>query len=177
MTKIFIETPRLYLREWKESDLEPYAALNADKEVMEFFPSMLTAEESHAQIGRITEHLEKYGFTLFAAERKDNGHFIGFTGLAHAKFESEFTPCIEIGWRLSKANWGQGFATEAALACLEFGFDQLDLKEVYSFTSVHNKRSEHVMKKIGMYKAGEFDHPLVPDESHLKRHALYRIER
>lgn len=175
MAKIFIETSRLYLREWKASDHEPYIALNADPDVMEFFPSVQTAEESLFQAERIMVHLEKYGFTFFAVERKDNGQFIGFTGLANVGFEADFTPCVEIGWRLSKANWGQGFATEAALACLEFGFDKLGLTEIYSFTSVYNQRSEAVMKRIGMHKVGEFDHPKIEKGHPLERHLLYKF--
>jgi len=177
MAIVFIETLRLLLREWKESDHEPYIALNADKDVMEFFPSVLSAEESVAQAGRITAHLEKYGFTFFAVERKDNSQFIGFTGLAHARFQSDFTPCVEIGWRLSKTNWGHGFATEAATACLAYGFQKLGLDAIYSFTSIHNKRSEEVMKRIGMVHAGEFDHPLVDEGSSIRRHVLYKLEK
>jgi RimJ/RimL family protein N-acetyltransferase len=175
MSQIFIETPRLFLREWQQSDHEPFIALNADAEVMEFFPKRLSREETLAQIGRITVHFERYGFGLFAAERKDNGQFIGFTGLAHINFDSYFTPGVEIGWRLSRANWERGFATEAAEACIQYGTHELNLKEIYSFTSVHNKRSERVMKNIGMQKAGEFDHPLVTRGDFLERHVLYKI--
>lgn len=175
MFPIFIETPRLILREWLESDYEPFIVLNADADVMEFFPDVLSLDETLAQIGRINVHFEKNGFGLFAIERKDNGQFIGFTGLAHVNFESYFTPCVEIGWRLSKQNWGLGFATEAAKACIEYGFNKLDLKEICSFTSIHNKRSEHVMEKIGMHKSGEFDHPLLVRGSFLERHVLYKI--
>lgn len=119
--------------------------------------------------------MEQYGYGFFAVERKDNGEFIGFTGLTHPGFEAEFTPCVEIGWRLSKQNWGQGFATEAAMACLKFGFQELGLNEIYSFTSVHNLRSEQVMKKIGMIKEGYFEHPLMDDGHFLKQHVLYKI--
>ena len=175
MPQIFIETPRLILREWQESDYEPFIALNADGSVMEFFPEVLSPEKTQAQIERITAHFEKYGFGFFALERRDNGQFIGFTGLAHVNFESHFTPCVEIGWRLNKPNWGLGFATEAAKACLEYGFSQLGLIEIYSFTSVHNTRSEQVMKKIGMLKEREFDHPLLVKGSFLERHVLYKL--
>jgi RimJ/RimL family protein N-acetyltransferase len=173
--KIFIVTPRLILREWQEGDYEPFMALDADAAVMAFLPNVLSREETLAQIGRISTHFEKYKFGLFAVERKDNNQFIGFTGLAHVNFESHFTPCVEIGWRLSKPNWGRGFATEAAKVCLEYGFGQLGLKEIYSFTSVDNKRSEHVMKKTGMQKQGEFDHPLLARGSFFERHVLYDL--
>jgi RimJ/RimL family protein N-acetyltransferase len=173
--EIFVETPRLILRNWLPSDNEPYIAMNQDKEVMEFFPSLLTAEQSMAHIQSFKERICEFGYTFFAVERKDNGEFIGFTGLSRPGFEAAFTPCVEIGWRLSRPNWGQGFATEAAIASLKFGFEDLKLDTIYSFTSVHNKRSEHVMEKIGMKKEGYFDHPLIKDGHILKKHVLYKI--
>ncbi|HEX3385290.1 MAG TPA: GNAT family N-acetyltransferase, partial [Mucilaginibacter sp.] len=146
-----------------------------DPQVMEFFPSVLTREQTLAQISRITGFIAENGYGFFAVERKDNRRFIGFTGLNYVTFESDFTPCTEIGWRLDKANWGQGFATEAAEACLGFGFGKLGLNEIFSFTSVHNFRSENVMKKIGMSRVKTFDHPSVPDDSFVKEHVLYKI--
>ncbi|HWZ02893.1 MAG TPA: GNAT family N-acetyltransferase [Mucilaginibacter sp.] len=175
--KVFIETSSLILREWIATDVQPYIALNQDKEVMEFFPSIKTADETIEQIQRISKHIEQHGYGFFAVERKDNGQFIGFTGLTHPGFEAEFTPCIEIGWRLSRENWGHGFATEAAKACLKFGFDNLGVDKIYSFTSVQNVRSEQVMKKIGMIKEGYFEHPSIEDGHFLKRHVLYKIEK
>lgn len=163
------------MRHWQESDHEPFIQLNMDEEVMEFFPSTRTREETLMQIERIKSRIDELGYGFFAVERKDNGQFIGFTGLTHPGFESYFTPCVEIGWRLSKANWGYGFATEAAKACLQFGFDTLKLNEIYSFTTVHNQRSEQVMKKIGMIKIGLFDHPAMEDGHALKQHVLYKI--
>lgn len=177
MPTIFLETPRLILRHWQESDHESYIQLNADMEVMEFFPSTLSPEESLAQIDRIAARITEDGYGFFALERKDNHRFIGFTGLSNPGFECWFTPCIEIGWRLSKANWNQGFATEAAKACLEFGFETLALNEIYSFTSIHNLRSEQVMKKIGMAQVGLFDHPLITDGHVLKKHVVYKISK
>ena len=177
MPTIFIETSRLILRQWQESDYEPYAGLNADNEVMEFFPSVLTYEKSLAQAKRIADSITEQGYGFFAVERKDTHKFIGFTGLSNPGFESHFTPCVEIGWRLSKANWNQGFATEAAKACLEYGFNILNLAEIYSFTSIHNVRSEHVMKKIGMTHAGFFDHPLIEPGHILRPHTVYKITR
>jgi ribosomal-protein-alanine N-acetyltransferase len=176
MPEIFIETPRLILRQWKETDHRPFIQLNMDRDVMEFFPSISTKAKTLAQIERFTRHIIQYGYGFFAVERKDNHQFIGFTGLSHPGFESHFTPCVEIGWRLNKANWNNGFATEAAKACLEYGFTTLGLDEIYSFTSVHNIRSERVMKKIGMIKVGEFEHPMLEDGNFLKAHVLYRIK-
>ena len=173
MAFIYIETPRLLLRQWQESDHEPFIELNADPVVMEYFESVRSREESLAQIGRIMANIDKNGYGFFAVERKDTGQFIGFTGLTNAPFESWFTPCIEIGWRMSRAHWGQGFATEAADACLQFGFDKLHVQQIYSFTSIHNKRSEQVMIRIGMQRVGEFDHPNVKKGHYLKPHVLY----
>ena len=175
MQSIIIETPRLILRQWEEKDHEPYINLNADPEVMEYFPSVKTPAETLTQIDRLSAYIDKNGYGFWAVERKDNNQFIGFTGICNPGFEAYFTPCIEIGWRLSKENWGQGFATEAAVASLDFGFKKLNLNEIYSFTSVHNYRSEKVMKRIGMDKDGEFDHPLIADGHWLKRHVAYKI--
>ena len=177
MAEIYIKTARLILRQWTAADHEPYIQLNQDADVMEFFPSILSPEETLTQINRLSSHIVAYGYGFFALERKDNNRFIGFTGLSHPRFDSYFTPCVEIGWRLSKASWGRGFATEAAKACLEYGFKILNLEEIYSFTSIHNIRSEQVMKKIGMEKAGTFDHPSIKDGNVLKTHVLYRISK
>ena len=173
--KIFIETERLYLRQWQPGDEVMYIEMNQDNEVMDFFPSTLTAEQSLQHIGRITEHIDNFGYGLFAVEKKDDHSFIGFTGFSHPAFKADFTPCTEIGWRLARAYWNQGFATEAAKACLLFGFAKLSLKEIYSFTAVHNIRSEKVIKKIGMQKTGEFEHPLLEEGHRLKKHVLYKI--
>jgi ribosomal-protein-alanine N-acetyltransferase len=175
ISQVFIETPRLILRQWKEADHEPYIRLNMDPDVMEFFPSISTKTKTLEQIERFSQRIIQHGYGFFAVERKDNNQFIGFTGLSNPGFESSFTPCVEIGWRLSKENWNQGFATEAAKACLAFGFDKLGLNEIYSFTSVHNKRSEQVMIKIGMTRDGFFEHPSVEDGHILKKHVLYKI--
>jgi RimJ/RimL family protein N-acetyltransferase len=173
--EIFIETPRLILRDWLPDDAEPFIALNSDEEVMQFFPSVNTADETLDQIRRIKRHIQQHGFGFFAMERKDNGEFIGFTGLTQPGFAAHFTPCVEIGWRLSKKNWGYGYATEAGKACLELGFDDLKLDKIYSFTSIHNIPSEKVMKRIGMAKTGYFDHPAIDDGHFLKKHVLYRL--
>lgn len=110
-------------------------------------------------------------------EVKADGGFIGYTGLHHAVFDTDFCPCLEIGWRLRAEAWGKGYATEGAQACLDYAFDTLHLPEIYSFTSLPNKRSERVMQKIGMQKVKEFDHPLVPCGHPLLRHVLYRIQK
>lgn len=172
-----IETPRLILRQWQASDYEPFIAMNMDSEVMRYFPATQTREQTLALIERVKLHFAEHGYGPFAVERKDTGRFIGFTGLSIPRFESYFTPCVEVGWRLSKEHWNNGFAQEAAKASLDFGFNTIGLSEIYSFTSIHNLPSINVMKKIGMKEDGQFEHPNVPDGNWLKTHVLYKIDK
>ncbi len=175
--EIFIETERLYLRQWIYIDAEEYIAMNRDPEVMKFFPSVLTPDQSNDHMHRMEDDITKQGYGLFAVCLKKDDSFIGFTGFAHPKFEAFFTPCIEIGWRIARKYWNQGYATEAAKACIDFGVEKMTWKEIYSFTSVLNTRSENVMKKIGMQKEGEFDHPLLAEGHPLQKHVLYKISQ
>lgn len=177
MDRYIIKTSRLGLRNWNELDITPFASMNADQEVMRYFPGILTMRETIQMIDRINRHIITYGFGLYAIEKLSTKEFIGYTGLMIPQFESFFTPCVEIGWRIKKEEWNMGFATEAAMGCLIYGFNILQLKEVYSFTSMRNRASERVMEKIGMVKAGEFDHPNIPLEHPLSRHLLYKIEK
>lgn len=174
--KIYIETPRLILREWRESDFQPFYQMNSDERTMEFFLKPLTEEESLTFYRRIQEEFAIRGYGLYAVERKDNHEFIGFTGFHRFVYDVDFAPGVEIGWRLRPEAWGNGFATEAATACLEYAKRELDFKEVFSFTSLPNKRSERVMQKIGLKFVKEFDHPLVPAGHPLRRHVLYKKE-
>ena len=147
--KLYIETERLLLREWTPNDLPTFIKMNQDPEVMEFFPKILDSKESIDFYQRICKEFDKVKYGLFAVERKSDHKFIGYTGLHKADFPANFTPCIEIGWRLIKDVWNQGYATEAAKACLQYGFINLNIKEIYSFTAAINKRSERVIQKIG----------------------------
>jgi ribosomal-protein-alanine N-acetyltransferase len=174
---MILATPRLRLRPWRESDLEPFAALNADPRVMEHFPSPLARGESDAVAGRIMEAMQSQGWGLWALEVVGGEPFIGFTGLAVPGFEAHFTPCTEVGWRLARSAWGHGYATEAARAALAFGFGELGLAEIVSFTTAANTRSAAVMERLGMERDGEFDHPRLPEGSPVRRHVLYRIAR
>jgi ribosomal-protein-alanine N-acetyltransferase len=174
---MILTTSRLRLRPWRESDLAPFAAMNADPRVREHFPSVQTREESDAVARRIMAGLEKQGWGFWAVEVIGGEPFIGFTGIAAPGFEAYFTPCIEIGWRLAHAAWGHGYATEAARAALAFGFGELNLEEIVSFTAVGNKRSRAVMERLGMRQDGEFDHPKIAESSPVRRHVLYRIGR
>jgi RimJ/RimL family protein N-acetyltransferase len=174
-----IQTPRLLLRPWRDADLEPFAAMNADPIVMEFFPKLLDRGESDAAVSRIREHFATRGFGLWAVEVPGVAEFIGFVGLAVPRFEAHFTPCVEIGWRLARAHWGRGYATEAARAALEFGFEDLALDEIVSFTVPANVRSRAVMERIGMTRSpdDDYDHPALPEGHPLRRHVLYRASR
>jgi len=172
-----LRTERLLLRGWQEPDLDPFAAMNADSRVSEFLPNPLTREESDALVARIVSGWKDQGFGLWAIERLKDGAFLGFTGLSRPRFEAGFTPAVEIGWRLTVDAWGRGYATEAAEIALTYGFEELGLDEIVSFTVPDNARSRAVMERIGMSRdpADDFEHPGLPDGHPLRRHVLYRL--
>ncbi|MBV8455117.1 MAG: GNAT family N-acetyltransferase [Acetobacteraceae bacterium] len=174
-----LTTPRLVLRHWRDADLEAFAALNADPQVMEYFPGTLTRHESDALAARIRSRLASCDFGLWAVEVPGIEPFIGFVGLSVPRWEAHFTPCVEIGWRLAHAHWGRGYATEAASAALAYGFNDLKLAEIVSFTAVANRRSQAVMQRLGMARAAgdDFLHPNLPPGHPLCPHVLYRISR
>lgn len=174
---IYLETTRLRFRDWEEADLIPFNNMNADKEVMRYFPKTLSAEESHLFYEAIISEIEECGYGLYAVDEKESNEFIGFIGFHKASFEADFTPCIEIGWRLKKEAWGKGYATEGAAACLHYGFTEKGFQDVYSFTAEINLPSQNVMNKIGMNFIKHFDHPRLQDESPLKKHVLYHIKQ
>jgi len=172
-----VRTDRLILRRWRHSDREPFARLNADPRVMEFFPQPLSAGESDALADRIEAHFEERGFGLYAAELGEDGSFIGYVGLAAPRFSAHFTPAVEIGWRLDAAYWGRGLATEGAREIVRHAFEDLGLTALVSFTAPANVRSVRVMEKLGMTHdpADDFDHPGLADGDPLRRHVLYRL--
>ncbi|HYC09955.1 MAG TPA: GNAT family N-acetyltransferase [Steroidobacteraceae bacterium] len=172
-----LTTPRLTLRHWRESDLEPFATLNADPVTMEFMARCLSREESDAFARWAEADIERRGWGLWAAEARAPGQFIGCVGLAVPAFHAHFTPCVEIAWRLRRESWGQGFATEAGRECLRFAFERLTLPEVVAFTVPANTRSRAVMERLGMQRdaGGDFDHPRLPLRHALSRHVLYRL--
>lgn len=174
--KHYVETPRLILRDWTKADIPVFAEMNSDDRVMEYFLKKLSYEETLAFCARIEKEFIACGYGLYAVEKKEDHAFIGYVGLHAVPFDVGFTPAIEIGWRLSPESWNKGYATEAALACLEYARKELELKEICSFTSLPNKRSERVMQKIGMTRVKEFDHPLVLPEHPLCRHVMYKID-
>jgi len=174
-----LTTARLRLRQWREEDLAPFAALNADPQVMEFFPKVLTRAESDAVAGRIRDHFARHGFGLWAVEAPGAADFVGFVGLAVPSFEAHFTPCVEIGWRLGREHWGHGYATEAASAALAFGFGARALDEIVAFTVPANIASRRVMGRLGMRRlpADDFEHPAIAAGHPLRSHVLYRLRR
>ncbi|HEY1986037.1 MAG TPA: GNAT family N-acetyltransferase [Terracidiphilus sp.] len=174
-----IHTDRLLLRRWRDGDRAAFARMNSDPRVMEFFPNLLTTRESDAAVDRIEAHFEMHGFSLWAAELRATGAFIGYAGLLIPRFDAAFTPCVEIGWRLDASHWGQGLATEGARAVVRHGFEVLRLAEIVSFTVPANVRSLRVMEKLGMRRdpLEDFDHPMLPEAHPLRRHVLYRLQR
>lgn len=170
-------TTRLHLRQWRDADREPFARLNADPEVMEHFPAPLDRASSDAMVDRCASAIAEQGWGLWAVEVRGSGAFIGFVGLAAPRFDAAFTPCVEIGWRLARAAWGQGYAVEAARAALDTAFGPVGLAEVVSLTAIGNLRSRTVMERIGMSRdpADDFDHPSLPPGHRLRRHVLYRV--
>jgi RimJ/RimL family protein N-acetyltransferase len=174
-----LSTARLRLRHWREADLAPFAALNADAQVMAHMPAPLSRRQSDAFAAACQGQLERDGFGLWALEVREGAPFIGYVGIKAPSFQAVFTPCIEIGWRLARDSWGNGYATEAARACLEFAFTGLALDEVLSFTVPANVRSRAVMQRLGMTEdvQGAFEHPRLPVGHPLRHHLLYRLGR
>lgn len=168
-----MRTARLVLRRWRDQDREPFAELNADPEVMHHFPAPLTREQSDAFVDRIEDHFAAHGYGLWAIEVE--GRFIGFTGLLWLRFQADFTPALEVGWRLARPAWGHGYASEAATAALARGFQEVD--RIVSVTATSNEASRRVMERIGLSYRHDFEHPSLPEGHELRRHVLYRADR
>jgi len=171
------KSKRVGFRRWQDSDIEPFYLLNSDAKAMEFFPKLLNRAENLRLVERIKQTFEAQGFCFYAVDLLQTGEFMGFVGFTRTSFEADFTPCVEIGWRLATQFWGQGIATEAAIACLQYGFERLGFEQVYSFTSVLNNRSERVMQKIGMERVKTFEHPVLAVGDRLRLHILYQIKK
>ena len=174
-----LRTDRVLLRQWRQSDREPFAALNADPVVMEHFPTALDREQSDDFVDRMHAHLEEHGWGLWAVEVIETGAFVGFVGLWPAGFDPFRTEeTIEIGWRLAREAWGRGYASEAAREVLRHAFDALGLGQVVSFTAATNTRSRAVMERIGMTRdlSSDFEHPRLPEGHPLRPHVVYRID-
>jgi RimJ/RimL family protein N-acetyltransferase len=171
-------TRRLLLRQWRDDDLAPFVAMNADPRVMEFFPEVHTPAESAEALGAIRKRFAERGFGIWAVGLVNGPPFIGMVGLSVPRFEAPFTPCVEVLWRLASDQGGRGCATEAARAALTFGFERIGLSEIVAFTTVGNLRSRRVMEKLGMTHTvtDDFLHPALPEGHHLRPHVLYRIK-
>jgi ribosomal-protein-alanine N-acetyltransferase len=174
-----LETERLALRSWHEADWAPFAAMNADPAVMEFFPRQLSSAESAVLVDRFQAELDQSGHCPWAVEELSTGAFIGFVGLHAVPSYLPFAPATEVGWRLARPYWDRGYATEAGAAAVQFGFGPLDLDKIVSFTSVVNLRSRRVMERLGMSRdeAADFDHPNIAEGHPLRPHVLYRLSR
>ena len=174
-----ISTERLILRPWREEDFEPFAKMNSDPRVMEYFPSILSHHESDDLAKRLSTKLQEQGWGLWAVSVLGISDFIGFIGLSEPSFNAHFTPAVEVGWRLAYDFWGKGYATEGALEALRYGFETLNLNQIVSFTAVQNRRSIEVMKRIGLHHdpVDDFNHPKLAEGHILRRHVLYRLNR
>ncbi len=172
---IYAETERLLLRSWEPDDLPVFIAMNRDERVMRYFPALLDESGTLAFYNRIQDEFNCRGWGLYAVELKSTGEFIGYVGLHEIGFEADFTPGVEIGWRLAADYHNRGYATEAARAVLTLAA-KAGIRRLYSFTAAVNEPSERVMQKIGMVKDREFNHPALPDGSPLRLHVLYRLD-
>ena len=177
MKNYLFKSDRLGFRNWLASDVDKLAAINADKEVMEFFPSTRTLPETKTFIERMQKQYAEKGYCYFAVDTLEDENLIGFIGLSEQNFAADFTPCIDIGWRLAKAAWNKGYATEGANRCLEFGFDTLNLDKIYAIATESNIKSQQVMKKIGMCKVKTFDHPQLLDNARLRKCLLHEVDK
>ncbi|MGJ5043730.1 MULTISPECIES: GNAT family N-acetyltransferase [unclassified Bradyrhizobium] len=176
---MIISTERLTLREWRDDDRAPFAAMSADPAVMQFLRALPTRQDSDRWIDFQIAHQAAHGFGFWVVEDRATGTFLGATGLFRVAFDAPFTPAVEIGWRLARAAWGRGIATEAARASLTFGFDELGLHEIIAYAAPANQASQNVMRKLGMIRneASDFDHPRVEADSPLRRQVMYRLPR
>jgi RimJ/RimL family protein N-acetyltransferase len=179
--EIYLETDRLNCRAWEGEDLEPFAEMCADPEVMRYFPAPMTRDMSEALINRAKAKQEADGFCFVPVETRKEGEFVGFVGLSIPSYDKPlpFDPCVEIGWRLKRSAWGKGYASEAARAWLRFGFETIGLDEIVSFTSRINLPSQKVMERIGMTRdpSDDFLHPMLATDHTLAPHVLYRLDR
>ncbi len=170
-----LETDRLILRHWKFADDQAFFKMNSDPRVMEYFPSTLTVDESLDFSRKIEEELQTKGYGLWALQVKNGPKFIGFVGLHEVSFQADFTPAVEIGWRLCFDSWGKGYAFEAAIEVLRYAFSDLHLQKIISFTAVQNIRSQKLMQKLGMTKECDFRNPKLHLDDRLSRHVLFSM--
>lgn len=177
MDNYTFKSERLGFRNWTEQDKIKMGLINSDPKVMEHFPTIPTQKQTDEFVDRMKNQFSENGFCYFAVDKLENNEFIGFIGIAKQTFEADFTPCVDIGWRLAQAEWGKGFATEGAKKCLEYAFNELELKNIKSICTKTNDKSEKVMKKIRMKKIKNFNHPLLSEFTKLEECVLYEIKK
>jgi len=174
--KYIFTSERLGFRNWRLGDIDKMHEINSDEKAMEFFPCIPTKEQTTEFIERMKKQFEDKGFCYFAVDKLEDNDFIGFIGLSEQTYDADFTPCIDIGWRIKSSEWNKGFATEGAKRCLSYALDNLKLEKIYSIAPKINIRSEHIMSKIGLKKQYEFEHPLLANDERLKYCVLYKTE-
>ena len=174
--KYIFTSDRLGFRNWDLTDTDKMHEINSDKKVMEFFPTIPTAEQTTEFVERMKKQFENKGFCYFAVDKLEDSEFIGFIGLSEQTYEADFTPCVDIGWRIKSSEWNKGFASEGAKKCLDYALNELKLENVYSIAPKINTKSEHVMTKIGLKKQYEFEHSLLSKKERLKTCVLYKTE-
>ena len=177
MADYIFRSERLGFRKWFDQDLKPFASMNQNDDVMPYFPSKHSLSQSETSMIRFNKHIEEFGFGFFAIVEEITNSFIGFIGIQHVRFQSSFTPAVELGYRLDAKFWNRGYASEGSMACISWAWRQTDLEKIVSFTSVKNIPSISVMKKSGMDYVADFQHPSLPPEHALSEHVLYEIER
>ncbi|MFY0608681.1 MAG: GNAT family N-acetyltransferase [Cyclobacteriaceae bacterium] len=172
-TRYLFQSDRLGFRNWRDEDLQAFAPINEDPEVMAHFPNTLNTRESADFIHRMTAHFEQHGYTYFATELLETKELIGFIGLCNQDYEAPFNPATDIGWRLKKSAWGKGYTTEGSKRCLDYAFQELNIEKVVSVCTKNNIKSENVMRKIGMTKQGTFNHPKLKNHPELEACVWY----
>lgn len=172
-TRYLFTSERLGFRNWRAADIDDMHEINSDEKVMEFFPAIPTKEQTTAFVARMTNQFENKGYCYFAVDKLENNRFIGFIGLSEQTYEADFTPCVDIGWRIKSSEWNKGYATEGAQKCLDYALNELKIEKIYSIAPKVNIKSEHIMAKIGLKKQCEFEHPLLVNNERLKTRVLY----
>jgi len=172
--KYLFTSDRLGFRNWNLSDIDKMHEINSDEKVMEFFPTIPTKEQTTEFVERMIEQFKNKGFCYFAVDKLEDNEFIGFIGLSEQTFKADFTPCIDIGWRIKNSEWNKGFATEGAKKCLDYAINELNIKRIYAIAPKVNIKSQHIMIKMGMKKQSEFEHSLLTNFEKLKTCALYK---
>ncbi len=175
MNTYIFKSERLGFRNWTEVDKPKMGLISSDVKVMEYFPAIKSQEQTNEFVDRMQAQFSRNGFCYFAVDKLVDNEFIGFIGISEQTFKSDFTPCIDIGWRLAQSEWSRGFATEGAKKCLEYAFDELGLKNIKAICPAINNKSENVMRKIGMKKLKNFKHPLLSEFKDLEECALYEM--